>query len=443
MVYYKKYYRYLAPFIIIASLLGNLYLAVQLRSIKKSVSSSNAMISRKVESGIRDTMYSVKAFMDIGGKDELTNLQRSVHQLTTIFNNWMDINNTTSDPNEPMKRGLSGLESLRNTLVHHLNNNYSSHNEELTEYDQELLAKIYESLDRLLSIYHNIEGRLREIKRADKSDGGLTQWANNMEEISRLYRHSRTPNHHPTYLEADTVLARVKEKFPELSNFSGTINISDKVQMKDGVHYYEIKYVIEDQVQYSMWMDAIEGSLRRFEDHRENESSTTVFKEAALNIAKSFMERFESYENMRHGVSLIKEEGTEDTVYAFEFVPIIEDIAIISDNIKVNVASKNGKILKYSSDFSNTSVPILKEKSQLSDIEEKHAEKLADMVYTGMAIVRSFYTNYQPVMTYSYKSAKNEENRRLYFDMATGNQVYEAFSVYEPVSYMDKEANYE
>ena len=160
--------------------------------------------------------------MDIGGKDELTNLQRSVHQLATMFNNWMDINNMANDPNEPMKRGLSGLESLRNTLVHHLNNNYSSHSEELTEYDQELLAKIYESLDRLLSIYHNIEGRLGEIKKADKSDGGLSQWANHMEEISRLYRHSRTPNQHPRYLEADTVLARVKEKFPELNDFAGT-----------------------------------------------------------------------------------------------------------------------------------------------------------------------------------------------------------------------------
>ena len=439
---YRKYYAYLIGLIIMISLGANLYFIVELGSLKRSVSSSNTIISSRVESGIRDTMHSVKAFKDTGSKDDLINLQRSVQQLVVIYNNWIDLNQTKDKPNEALMRGLGGLESLRNTVVHNLHNQYSSHNEKMTDYDIELLENIDKELEKFLTIYSNIEGRLHEIKKSDKGDGGLSQWASNMEEITRLYRHSRIPNKHPNYIDSDTILTEVDKNFSELVSFREYRKVADKVQIKDGVHYYEISYHMDGELSYLIWIDAMDGSLRKFEDSTKNSSDVLISKDEALNVAKGFMNRFEKYDNIIEAVSLITEENTEDTIYAFQFIPVSGEITMISDRVQVNVSSRGGRVIKYSSDFGGTKVPISKVIVSLEDIEEKYSEQLLDMRYTGMSIVRSFYTYYMPVVTYSYQSTKNEENRRLYFDISTGNQVYESFSVYEPLSYIDTDENY-
>jgi len=154
------------------------------------------------------------------------------------------------------------------------------------------------------------------------------------------------------------------------------------------------------------------------------------------------MNKFSSYEQVIDGVSSIIDENTKNTIYAFQFIPDLGDITVISDRIKVSVSSRGGKLLKYSSSFSNTMVPNIEAMVTLEDIEEKYSEQLVDMQYKGMSIVRSFYTHYRPVITYNYQAIKKEETRKLYFDLVTGNQVYESYSVYEPVAYITAEDSY-
>lgn len=424
------------------SLSSNLFFAIQLKTLRRKVISSNTITSVKLESAVRDTMYSIKELNKVGTKEAMTNLQSSVQQLVLIFNNWIDLNQLEENPNESLMKGLSALETLRNTIVRHLGNQYSSNHEELTDYDIVLLDKIYEKLDRLLVIYNNIEGRIGQIKNIDKGDGGLSQWASNIEEISKLYRHSRIPNEHPKYIQLESALTRVDKIFPELINFQGSKEVKESVQIKDGVHYYEIGYYNEGELNYLVWIDALDGSLRHFEDYTESNNDVAIFQSAALNSAKNFMDRFETYEQIVEGVSTITDENTKNIVYAFQFTPVLEKVAMVSDCVNVNVSSKGGKVIKYSSYFSNTKLPSTELKVPLEDIEEEHADQLVNMKYNGLSVVRSFYTHYRPVITYNYKSTGKDNITKLYFDVATGSQVYESYSVYEPVSYITADENF-
>jgi len=119
----------------IVSLIGNLFLTIQLRSLKNNINSSNLSLSTRVESGVRATMLSIKELKETGTKKKMIDFQRSIQQLVSTYDNWIDLNQTEDNLNEPLIRGLTGLEVLRNIVVHHLNNQYSSRSEQLTEYD--------------------------------------------------------------------------------------------------------------------------------------------------------------------------------------------------------------------------------------------------------------------------------------------------------------------
>ncbi len=435
-----KYSKYLVAMILTISLSANLFFAVRLRILKQKVASSNTVTSTKLESAIRDTMYSIKELEKADTERAMGDLQLSVQQLVLIFNNWIDLNQSEKNPKEPLTKGLSALETLRNTVVYHLGNRYNNNNKQLMSYDMVFLDRVYEKLDRLLVIYNSIERRIDKIKSTDdKDNGGLCQWAANMDEVSRLYRHSRTPNEHPEYIQLGPALARIGKAFPILENFQGSREVEESVQIRDGVHYYEIDYYYGDGLGYLVWIDAIDGSLRLFEDHTGDYNGRIVFKDEALNIAKNFMNGLESYNKVTDSVSVITDKNSENTVYAFRFVPVSGDTAIVSDCIDINISSKGGNIIKYSSSFSNTEVPNIGLAVALEDLEEDHREQFINMEYDGLSVVRSFFTNYRPVVAYNYKSTEKESTTKLYFDVATGNQIYESYSVYESIPYVTVE----
>lgn len=440
---YKKYSKYLIAVIITISLGANIFFAIQLRALRQKVTCSNIVTSIKLESAIRDTMYSIKELSKKDSEETMNNLQLSVQQLFLIFNNWVDLNQSEENPKKSLQNGLSTLETLRNTIVFHLENQYDNNGRQLTNYDVVFLNNVYEKLDKLLVVYGNIEKHTDKVKNIDdKSDGGLCQWAANMDEVSKLYRHSRIPNEHPRYIKLGSVLTKIDELFPIFGDFQGFREVNESVQIRDGVHYYEISYFHGDELDYLVWMDAIDGSLRLFEDHTGNHNERIVLKNEALNIAKNFMNEIETYSEVIDNGLIITDEGSKNTVYAFQFIPISGDATVVSDCINVNVSSKGGNIIRYSSNFSNTEVPDIGLTMALEDIEEKYKKEFADMEYNGLSVVRSFYTHYRPVVTYNYKSVEKDSTTELYFDIATGNQVYESYSVYEPISYVSAEDCY-
>ena len=207
-------------------------------------------------------MYSIKELNETDSEELINNLKLSIQQLVLVYNSWVNLNQLGENSNGPLARSQDALETLKNTVVYYLSNQYNSNGGKLTNFDMVFLDRTYEKLDRLLVIYNNIEERIDKIGNTNnKNDGGLCRWADGMDEVSRLYRHSRIPNEHPKYLQPDSVLARIDELFPILKNFQGSKEIKETVQIKDGVHYYEISYYNENELSYLIWMDAVDGSL--------------------------------------------------------------------------------------------------------------------------------------------------------------------------------------
>ncbi len=446
MSIYGRFNRYLIAIIMAISLGANLFLVIRLKTFKQKVANSSTLTSEKLESAVRDTMYSIKELegMDTevstkksnetDTKKTINDLQFSVQQLVLVFSNWIDLNQPDEDPDGPLGKGLGALETLRNTIVHHLGNQYDSNGKQLTNYDVVFLNRVYEKLDGLLTVYNNTEKHIDKIENIEHQDSlAICQWATGIEEISRLYRHSRTTNEHPEYMQPDSILAKIDDIFPGLRNFHGTREIEESVQIQDGVHYYEISYHHDDELDYLIRMDAIDGSLRLFEDCTEDYNSRLVSKADALNIAKNFMNELESYEDVIDSVSIVDDEDSDNTVYAFKFTPILDDTAIVSDCVNINVSSRGGNIMRYSSSFSNTEIPDMSSMVALKDVEDEYKEQFTDMMYNGLSVIRSFYTYYRPVIAYNYKLITEENTTELYFDVVTGNQVCESYSVYEPI----------
>ena len=175
----------------------------------------------------------------------------------------------------------------------------------------------------------------------------------------RLYRHSRIPNEHPKYLQPDSVLARIDELFPILKNFQGSKEIKETVQIKDGVHYYEISYYNENELSYLIWMDAVDGSLRFFENYTNNHSDKIVLRDEAMNIAKNFMSKLKlhNHNNVKYNISVISDKNSKNIIYAFQFTPVLGETTIVSDSVNISVSSRGGNITKYSNNFSNTKIP--------------------------------------------------------------------------------------
>lgn len=436
MASYKKYSKYLIATIMVISLGTNIFLAIQLRALKQKMTSSNLVTSTKLESAIRDTMYSIKEVNQKDDEKSMKNLQLSTQQLVLIFNNWVDLNQPKDNLNEPFKKGLSSLELLKNTVVYYLGNQFTN-NTRLTHYDTVLLDKIYEKLDRLLVIYSNVEKHTEKIKGADgKGDGGLGQWAENVEEICKLYRHSRVPNEHLNYIDLDTALVKTYKVLPELKNFRGITNIKEPVQVKDGVHYYEVGYYYGEEPAYLIWVDAMDGSLRFYEDYLGEGKGKTISRNDALSIAKDFIDKLEPPpQDAVDSVSIITDEDSGAIIYAFEFIPVFEDITIKSDTINISVSSEGGNIIRYSNSFNGTVMPDTKPAVGLEEIEEKYKDQLVNAEYIGLSIVRSFYTHYNPMVTYNFISTEERNTTRLYFDVVTGNQIYESYSVHQPIHY--------
>lgn len=444
MVSNKKYKKYLLTIILIVSLAGNLFSVIQLRNLRRRITRSNMETSIKLESAIRDTMYSIRELNKIDDEETMKKLQLSVHDLALISNNWLSLNKFKDRPEGQSDKGSNSLETLRNAVVYHLGNQYKN-NGKLTHYDIVFLDKAYERLERLLDIYGNIQ-KPRKIIKWNKGDSGLDQWIDSVEEMCRLYRHSRVPNEHLNYADLDVLLAKTYKKLPVLKDFKGTRDINEPVQVREGIHYYEINYYYGQEPAYLLWIDAVDGSLKLYEAYIEEAGGKNTFRNEAFNIAKNFINKFlvhNDYDDFIEKVSIINNgEGPDNTIYSFEFTPVKEDISIVSDSISVDVAARTGNVIKYSNSFNGTEVPATRPTIAIEDLEEIWADKLANAEYNGLSVVRSFYTNYNPAVAYNYKSVEDENIGKLYFDVVTGNQIYESYSVYEPIYYITEEDRY-
>lgn len=417
--------------LLIFSVTLNFILYFRLADVNDKLDNTNKLIASNVETNIRQSMRYTKEFRENNTPESLKNLQRTIQELTVTFKHWVDLNQADSYQNQQMAKSLSGIEALRNTFIHHLDIQYQANNKNLQEFDIEMLDKAYESLDRLLMIYLNIEGSLAKLRHAN-NDYGLAQVVDNIEEIARLYRHSSLPNKHPNYITYEEAVNISLQLFPSLSNLELQAD-NTTPSLQDGIHYYELKYLKNKDLVNVVWIDAINGSLRNYELKTAFNTRQYIQRDDAFFKAKETLSSLYKGEVISEFYKITSDNKKENSVYSFRFVPTIDGIPFIADAITINIDENIGEIIKISNETDKTEIPQYSVAVTPKEIEELKAEIFGKMEYMGLAVVRSFQTRFKPTVSHSFSTKENDQEMLIYFDVASGVKIHQLVNVYEPI----------
>ncbi|SES87484.1 hypothetical protein SAMN05660297_00807 [Natronincola peptidivorans] len=427
----KKYSKSILVGLLIISVGANVFYYRSLANINEKIIRVNTIVASNVERNIRQSIMYTQDLIETGDSASFQNLERAIGNLTLSFNHWVDLNQSEKTPNERMQRGLASVETLRNLITHHLANQYKMNDKQLTEYDIDMLEKVNDQMKRLLLVYHNIENRLLELKDPIVSDGGLVQIANNFEEINRLYRHSKLPNRHPEYIDYTEAVAHAERKIPYVQDYI-LKEEKDQVIIREGVHYYELNYYDEDEEIYTVWIDAMDGLIRNYELKRMSNNGNSTSQNQAITIARDFVGRFYQGQ-LKEEMFYMENRDNGEPVYSFRFTPIKEELLMVSDAYIVNVNSATGNVIKYTNDFTDTMGVNQRIGYTEEDIMAEYKEEFGEMDYNGLAITRSFYTHYQPRLTYSFRINQDQQETMVFVDVTTGMLVYQLYYVYHPI----------
>ena len=418
-------------FLLILSIGFNLIFYFRLADVSTKLGDVNKLISSNVERNIRQSMRYSKELKDTNSPDSLKNLQRSIQELAVTYKHWIDLNQSDNYLNLQMSKSLSGIEALRNAFIHHLDIQYQTNNNALQDYDIEFLDKAYENLDRLLMVYLNLDGNITKLRNTNK-DYGLTQVVNNIEEMTKLYRHSAIPNKHPKYIAYEDAVKVATELFPKLDGLEVK---SDKLTpyLKDGIHYYELKYKQNNDIISIVCIDAINSQLRNYELKTNFNPMDDITQGEAFENAKAYVSKFYMQDVISEHYK-ITTNGKKGDVYSYKFTPTLNDIPFVSDAYTVNVDADTGNIIKFSNDSVNIEMPKYKILVTSDEILQTNLETNSNMVYRGLAVVRSFQTRYSPTVAHSFKSIQKDQEMILFYDVASGVQIHQIINVYETVN---------
>lgn len=427
----KKVQKIGLAFLLILSVGVNIVLYYRVTDVSGKLVSVNKLISSNVERNIRQSMRYSKEFKETGSPDALKNLQRTIQELSVTYKHWVDLNQKDSNPNEQMTKSLSAIEALRNAFIHHLDVQFQANGKVLEEYDIEFLDKAYEGLDRLLMIYLNLDGNIAKLRNANR-DYGLIQVAGNIEDMTRLYRHSITPNRHPDYITFEDAEKAARDLCPNLEGLE-LDNEKTSVNIKDGIHYYELKFMEDKEVGYLLWVDAINGSIRSYEARKNTDAKRDISRGEAFVNASTYLQNFYNDKYISEFYEILDTENKND-IYSFKFTPVIEDIPFAADTFTINIDETTGTIIKFSNEAINLQLPQYQVILTPEEIQEANLEAVGNMEYLGLAAVRSFATRYMPTIAHSFKTMQKDQQMTLFYDIATGIQIHQIINVYEPIN---------
>jgi len=388
------------------------------------------MVSQQVEQGLRQSIGYMNELRSNQAPQTMQSLQRSLQDLTLAFNHWLRLNETEHKPNHPMEKTLASLELLKNGVLHHLNSQYTENQNVLNDYDQDFLEKAQNNLGNLLTVYHNVKDYVGALKDNEAADGGMTQVAAALEETTRLYRHSITPNVHPAYISLEEAVMAAEEAYPQLRKEAlqeGAIT----VQIKDGVHYYPLGYDGGKSLSHVVWVDAINGEIRNFEEKQLNGDKNTITLGDAIAIARKYMASIYEGALTEEMFKMKVEDGNGQEIYAFRFTPKSGEIELVSDAYIIHVTSIGGRIIKIANDFVKTPVPYFETATSQEETYGSYIEDYGNLDYRGLAVVRSFQTNYKARVAYSYSTVQNEQPMLVFYDTQTGRPIYQLYYLYQ------------
>lgn len=426
----KRYVKTVLVLLLTVSIVFNLINYINLMEAREKIQRANTIVSADVERGIRQSKLYIEELIEEENSQALDRLTKAVGNLAMDFGHWVELNKPSRKPSLTMDSGLASVEMIRNTISHHLANQFATNDDRLTKFDIEMLESTSEQLSKLLLIYHNIEERFLGASPSEDNENGLQQFSNSIEEIHKLYRHSKMPNQHPEYIDKAEALAIALEAMPFLKEYQS--EEEDGVMIREGVHYYEFHFLKDKEELYTAWVDATDGEIRNFELLQTAENGDSIPQNEAISIARDFAKKLYRAQ-MDEEMFYVEDREDSPNIYSFRFIPKIDGVRLMCDAFTINIAASTGEIIKYTKDFSNTKFHQQEPALMVEDVQELYMEEFDNMDYNGLSIIRSFHTHYRPKLTYSFRIIQEGQENMVFIDVNSGTNLQQSYYAYHPI----------
>ena len=463
----KRYGIILLVFIVLVSAGFNFYQFGEIRRAESQLTIVNNRVLDNIEQYSRWSMRFIDEIQglresentdDFMNQTTFSHLQNSLDDTVEYYAYFVDLRNENMKNEGVCTETLESLRSIRNVVNHNLRDKFEMNEHQFTANDYVFLQDLENALEGFISsIYRIAEANENQlvISIPQTEQEELEEVSRNLTELGSRYRHSILSENPEDLLSEEeardrlVVLARNWLEEESLENME-----IEGVQYRNGVSHY----ALETQ-ELLLWLDAKTGTLRYLEYSPEDTEASggKIQQNEALEIALEFYENFkgESFEEKVQEekvqeVFTYNQEGNGGMVYAFRFTPINNNMRLSSDAFEINVGADNGEVVRFRNRFHETSVPTdAKEKLfmleldnsddindaviplSVENIMEKYQDEFPDLDYQGRAVIRNFYTEFQPRVAKVFFQEIDGQRAALYFDEYTGWELERTYYPYE------------
>ncbi|NBG87505.1 YcdB/YcdC domain-containing protein [Isachenkonia alkalipeptolytica] len=435
----------------------------QYGEIRKAESQLTVVNNRVLDNIEQYARWSIRFLDEIQGMRESENsesmsettfrhLESSLEDLVEYYAYFVDLRLEEFGEEGVCTQSLESLRSIRNVVKQNLQEKFEMNEFRYTANDYVFLQELEEVLETFLSSMYRIseanENQL-VIEIPGEEQENLLKISEDLMELASRYRHGTLVENEEDLLseeEAEAYLLELAGNWMDPKNLEeGEI---DGPHHRNGITHYAL-----ETEGLLLWIDGKSGNLRYLEYSPEGGEGmdTEITRRQALEIAREFYREFQetTYEDLKEEIFVYNQEDNGETVYGFRFTPMDRGIRLSSDAFEVNVGAGSQEITRYRNQFDETPINIdargnlamleisegeEKENTPLSAerIKEVHEESFPTMEYRGRAVIRNYYTEFQPRVVKVFFEEIEGQRAALYFDEYTGRELDRGYYPYEP-----------
>ena len=456
----KKYGIIMLVVILLISTGLNFYQFGEIRKAESQLTIVNNRVLDNIEQYTRWSIRfidEIQALRETGNTDDFMSettfkhLQNSLDDMVEYYAYFVDLRNENAEIEGFCTETLESLRSIRNVVNHSLYEKFEMNEYQFTMNDYVFLQDLEEVLQRFLTNIYQI-GEANENQLVIEIPGeqreNLQQISMNLTELGSRYRHSILSKNPDDLLGEEEANSRLMELARNWLEEEALEDVEiEGVHYRNGISHYSLE---TDEL--LLWMDAKSGTLRYLEYVQEDPelSGTEIPRQEALKIAKDFYRDFHgnTFDELVQEAFTYKQENNGEMIHAFRFTPMGSNLRLSSDAFEINVGAGTGDVVRFRNRFYDTSIPLdvrgtltLSEVTNGEDdvlpmsaesIEEIHQEEFPDLDYQGRAVIRNYYTEFQPRVVKVFFQEIDGQRAALYFDEFTGRELERTYYPYEP-----------
>lgn len=434
----------------------------QFGEIRKAESQLTIVNNRVLDNIEQYTRWSIQFIDELQGlresgstddfmrKTNFRHLQSSLDDLVEYYAYFVDLRNEEMGTDGICTETLESLRSIRNVVNHNLSEKFEMNQYDFTANDYVFLQEFEDILQGFLSnVYRIAEANENQlvIEISEEQQEDLRQISTNLTELGSRYRHSILSENQEDLLSDEEARNRLTKLAGNWLEDEALEDLEiEGVQYRNGISHYAL-----ENEELLLWLGAKEGELRYFEYSLGDSelSGEEIRRNEALKIAKDFYKDFQgnALEELIEEVFTYNEEGNGELVYAFRFTPLKNNLRLSSDAFEINVGARSRKVVRFRNRFNETSVPMDVRTTLTTldftnaedevfpmspeSIEEVHKEQFPNMDYQGRAVIRNYFTEFQPRVVKVFFHEIDGQRAALYFDEFTGRELERTYYPYK------------